>query len=197
MKTLNYYIYDLQNGINNKDISIDEFLYDENTLVFDFYNKLLGKYVEIKYNDATCLEDLYEKLWFNIVDNINGRELRPENGNEYLLDLIGDIKDNLLCILPKLPVGATFAMYGKDKIIIHSNEGNHLHFPHVHVIASTGMDTVISLDTFEICEGVELVGKEKKKIINYLKEKQDFLKSCYNQIVEHKVMDKITIDVID
>ena len=186
----------LGHGFVGDSISVEEFSYDENTLVYDFYKVLCKKYVDIGYNDAKCIEDLEYLLSFNIVDNVNSRSIGIDNGNDYLKDIIVGIEDKLLCILPSLPVGATFAAYRGIKIVIHSNEGNHVNYPHVHVI-NNEFETVINLDSLEIVEGVELNGKVKKKIMKYLEENQEFLIDCYNKIVGHEDVGKIEIDIID
>lgn len=48
----------------------------------------------------------------------------------------------------------------------------------------------------EISEGVELTGKDKKKIFAYLEKKRELLIDYYYQVVEHKLQDKISIEII-
>lgn len=48
----------------------------------------------------------------------------------------------------------------------------------------------------EISEGVELTGKDKKKIFAYLEKNRELLIDYYHQVVEHKLLDKISIEII-
>lgn len=127
---------------------------------------------------------------------MNNRLIGQFNSDEYLFDVLSDIADKTLCIIPQLPVGATFAKYNNYRIVIHSDEDIHRNFPHVHVLSGDGDGTVIDLNKLEFCEGIELTGKDKKKIFEYLKDNQKTLLDYYNQIVEHKILDKISIEII-
>lgn len=187
----------MENNINcTNSINISEFEYNHNTLVWDFYRHLLKAYVDIKFNDLDNIDDLIMLLSFSIIDNVNSREINPDTGDLYFDELIHDLEEKILCIVPVLPIGATFASYRCYKIVIHSNEGNHLNFPHVHVISKNGLTTVIDLVKLEIVEGVELVGKEKKKIFNYLDENREILINVYKKIVSGMEIGEIKIDLI-
>ena len=43
---------------------------------------------------------------------------------------------------------------------------------------------------------VELTGKDRKKIFEYLEENRELLINYYRQVVEHKLLDKISIEII-
>ena len=197
-RILRYFVYDIINNINTTDkITIKEFKYDSKTLVNSFYRELLNIYKTINFNDLDNVENISELIIsFTIIDNVNQREIGSLNADDYLLDVLTDIEDKILCIIPRLPVGATFAKYNNYKIVIHSNEDIHRNFPHVHVLSNQGDGTVIDLVNMEISEGVELTGKDKKKIFEYLEENRELLINYYRQVVEHKLLDKISIEII-
>lgn len=197
-KVLKYFLYDIQSGINNgNDILVKEFKYTNLTLTNSFYYELLDEYVKNNYNSLSTANEISELIsTFIVVDNVNNRLIGQFNSDEYLSDVINGIGDKTLCIIPKLPVGATFAKYNNYRIVIHSDEDIHRNFPHVHVLSGDGEGTVIDLNKLEFYEGIELTGKDKKKIFKYLKDNQKILLDYYNQIVEHKILDKISIEII-
>lgn len=197
-KVLKYFLYDIQSGINNgNDILVKEFKYTNLTLTNSFYYELLDEYVKNNYNSLSTANEISELIsTFIVVDNVNNRLIGQFNSDEYLSDVINGIADKTLCIIPKLPVGATFAKYNNYRIVIHSDEDIHRNFPHVHVLSGDGEGTVIDLNKLEFYEGIELTGKDKKKIFKYLKDNQKILLDYYNQIVEHKILDKISIEII-
>lgn len=197
-KVLKYFLYDIQSGINNgNDILVKEFKYTNLTLTNSFYYELLDEYVKNNYNSLSTANEISELIsTFIVVDNVNNRLIGQFNSDEYLSDVLSDIADKTLCIIPQLPVGATFAKYNNYRIVIHSDEDIHRNFPHVHVLSGDGEGTVIDLNKLEFYEGIELTGKDKKKIFKYLKDNQKILLDYYNQIVEHKILDKISIEII-
>lgn len=189
-KTIKYFIYDSINQINTNQISIKQFSYDSNTLVLDFYKELIKEYHDI-YKDTN------DNLYF-VSFIIQNPPLCPEISDRTIDLYIDDIIENpniIICLTPVLPIGGTFASYKNNKIIMHSNEGNHLHFPHVHYIQH-GLESVISLETFEIVEGVDIPKKDYKKIVEYLMKNKKYLIETYYMIVNGQAIGKIAMDVI-
>ena len=72
----------------------------------------------------------------------------------------------------------------------------HLNFPHVHILGAEGDETVISLIDLEICEGTDIRGKTKRVIIDYLSKNKEKLINYYNDVVEHKIVDKIVKEIL-
>ncbi len=195
---LKYFVYDTVNDINTKKVSIEEFEYNKSTLVWDLYRELLKTYVNIRYNDLDNIDDIGQLICgFNIIDTVNRIEISEFNGTSNLSEVISNVKDKILCIIPLLPIGATVAEYNKKyKVIIHSQEDNHQRFPHVHVCSKDGLSCVVNLNNLEIVEGVELTGKPRKIIWQYLENNKDFLIETYNMILKHKDTGKIEIEIL-
>ena len=101
-RILRYFVYDIINNINTTDkITIKEFKYDSKTLVNSFYHELLNIYKTINFNDLDNIEDISELIIsFTIIDNVNQREIGSLNADDYLLDVLTDIEDKILCIIP-------------------------------------------------------------------------------------------------
>ena len=101
-KNIKIFVYDIINNINTTDkITIKEFKYDSKTLVNSFYHELLNIYKTINFNDLDNIEDISELIIsFTIIDNVNQREIGSLNADDYLLDVLTDIEDKILCIIP-------------------------------------------------------------------------------------------------
>ena len=197
MNFVKYFIYDNDNNLNcNDNIIIKEFHYNEKTLVWDFYKELLQAYVNINYNDIQDVSQMSSLIYFKIIDVRGFRTIDSSLNDTKFIDLIHDFPNQLLNVIPMLPIGATMAVYRNIKVIIHSNEDNHLNFPHVHILGAGFDDIFISLNNFEIIEGNFKDNKTKKKIIDYLIENQQILLDYYNDVVNHRTLDKVVKDII-
>lgn len=190
-KKLKYFIYDYQNGINTKKVKIEKYKYNYNTFVKDFYNHLLKKYRKI-YKDMVNSPFLVS---FCIENTPFFSRINFDTQFLYMDEIIHN-NDRVHCIIPNLPIGGTFATYKNIKLVMHSNEDIHKNLPHIHVISKEGLDTRINLLTLEEIDDNFLSKKELKTINNYLKDKQDFLLKCYDDIINHKNLAKFEIDII-
>jgi len=188
-KWIRYLLYDdTSNDINSKEFEIEYFEYNENTLVDQFWDKLLEKYS----NSEKIM------LTFKIVTVKDCYYIDWESANCKFKDFISKIDDeNIIIILPCLPQGVTVARYDFYKIIIHSNEGVHKNMPHIHIINNDGRTTRVSLNDLKVLDEEILPKKVYKEIFDYLDENKEYLINLYNDIVNHKQIKKVTIDVID
>ena len=103
----------------------------------------------------------------------------------------------MYCVIPDLPVGGVLAEYRNYKIVIHSNENNHLHFPHVHVYDQIRQNSYVSLVDYEVKGDLSLKDKSGKKIMNYIKKNTEKLTAHYNDVVSGKIVGKVVIDIIE
>lgn len=197
MKEISYFIYDNENNLNcNKSLNIKTFKYNSETLIWDFYKELLQEYVYIKYDGASSIDELSSLIYFKIIDVRGFRVIDESICDSKIEDLLNDLETKLLIIFPILPIGATMASYKNIKIVIHSNEDVHLNYPHVHIIGAGYDDIFINLNTFDIIEGEFKDKKIKKKILAYLEGNQKKLLDYYDDVVNHKTIDKVNKDII-
>lgn len=197
MKKFKYFIYDVLDIKKEKEICIEEFEYDSTTLVYDFYNKLLKEYIDANEKNLDSYKDVVQNISFSAIDIIENIRISESTFDLFFSELVELHKEKTYCIIPVLPVGEVMAQYRNYKIIIHSNENNHLRFPHVHVYDQVRQSAIISLHNFEITDnGIFLKSKDRKKIIEYLKNNKEKLIDFYNQVIEHKEVEKIVIDKI-
>lgn len=178
MKTLKYLFYDNANDINNKELKINIFKYNDETIVKDLYMELRNKF----YSDYGCEVD------YVIVDNICNYQIKFDNFEKPLKSVLEHCHlDNIIIVYSVLPIGGTGAIYNSYRIYIHSNELIHKHLPHVHVEYGGFNETRINLETLEIMDDdIFCSRKDKKKIIGYLKENQDRWIGYFNSIIEGK-----------
>lgn len=196
MNKIKYFMYDNDNNINCNNIELKEFYYDEKTLIWNFYKELLQVYVDLDYSNINDIEEMSSLIYFKIIDVRGFRIIDNSIKDVKFTDLIHDFLNQILLVIPMLPIGGTMAVYRNIKIIIHSNEDNHLNFPHVHVIGAGFDDIFINLNNFEIVEGSFKDNKTKKKIINYITENQQKLLNYYNDVINHRILDKVVKDII-
>ncbi len=194
MKKLRYFIYDTLNNINTDSIEVEEFEYNNKTKVWNFYYELAKKYVEINYNGFTEIDQVIETIPFEIIGAIT-TSIDYDHGDMLLTKYCHGMLNRVLCIIPIFCIGGLIAQYNNYRLIIHTNEDNHKHFPHIHV-DSIGDCSVINLVTLEQVEGIPITGKAKKKIFGYLKDNQEFLMQRYDDIVNKKIVDKIEKHII-
>lgn len=188
---IKYFIYDYQNGINTNRIKIEKFKYNKNSYVKDFYDHLLIKYKKI-YKDLVNSPFLVS---FYIENTPFFSKINFDTQFLYMDEIIHN--NNLIhCIIPNLPIGGTFATYKNIKLVMYSNEDIHRNLPHIHVISKTGLETRINLLTLEEIDNNFLSKKELNTINKYLKDKQDFLLKCYDDIINHRNLAKFEIDII-
>ena len=196
MRKFKYFIYDVLDITKKKEITIREFEYDSTTLVYDFFNKLLNEYIVANKKNLGIYKDVVENISFNAIDIIESIRINEATFDLFFSELTELHKDKTYCIIPVLPIGEVMAQYRNYKIIIHSNENNHLHFPHVHVYDQVGQNAFVSLINFEMSDGLYLKRKDKEKIIKYLEDNKEKLIDFYNQVVDHKLVEKVVIDKI-
>lgn len=196
MKKFKYFVYDVLNISGEKQINIKEFEYDSTTLVYDFYKKLLEEYIVANEERLGIYKDLVDNISFNAIDIIENIRISNSTFELFFSELAELHNDKIYCIVPSLPIGEIMAQYRNYKIIIHSNENNHLRFPHVHIYDQVGQNAIASLIDFKISEGLYLKRKDEKKILEYLRENKEKLIDFYTQVIEHKTIEKVVIDKI-
>ena len=197
MKKFRYFIYDVLNISNKKEIEIFEFEYDNTTLAIDFFHDLYKKYIIENNERLRDYSYLINNISFHILDIFNYVVIDDFSKDLFFWEIIEQHKeDKVFCVEPVFPVGDTVAKYHNYKIIIHSNENNHLRYPHVHVYDQIGQNTIVSLLNFKMEDDTFLKRKDKKKILDYIKENKNKLIEHYNQIIDHKEIQKVVIDII-
>lgn len=197
MHQIRYFIYDSFNIADQQKIDIEEYKYNSTTLIHDFYNELVKKYIIVNKEKIKDYDIFLKNITFRLLDDIFGFEIDYTTKDLFLYEKLRNQKDKIYCIVPVLPIGGTIALYKNYKIIVHSNENNHLRFPHVHVYNQVGASSIISLIDFKITGDLEMKRKEESKILEYIKNNKERLTELYNQIIEHKEIGKVVIDVID
>lgn len=199
MGILKYFIYDNVTDKITNSIKIEEFEYNSETLIWDFYKVLAEKYVDNddkNYLTMLDINEVFKNLFFRVIGLDKDLEISGETGILTMEELfLGEI-NKLICIQTIYPMGGIVARYRNYKIVINSNEDIHRNLPHVHVWSPLGDDIFVDLKTFKY-KGDFNSNQAKKKIIKYLKNKQKMLLSLYNSIVNHKIIEKVTIDIID
>lgn len=196
MKKFKYFIYDVLNITKEKEICIKEFEYNSTTLVYDFFYVLLEEYIKSNEERLGIYKDVIDNISFVCIDIIEDIRINNSTFDLFFSELAELHEEKVYCIVPSLPIGEIMAKYRNYKIIIHSNENNHLRFPHVHIYDQVGQNAVASLIDFTISDGLYLKRKDEKKIVEYLQKNQEKLTNFYNQVIEHKIPEKVVIDII-
>ena len=199
MKVLKYFVYDNVTNKNTDYIKIEVFEYDSKTLVWDFYKVLAEKYLDNNgnnYHKMININEVIETLFFRVIGLNKDLEISSETGILTIEELFLNEIDKLICMQTIYPMGGIVAKYRNYKIVINSNEDIHRNLPHVHVWSPLGDNIFVDLKTFKY-KGDFNNNQAKKKIIKYLKNKQEMLLSLYNSIVNHEIIEKVTIDIID
>ena len=189
-KKIKYFIYDFYNNINTKQVIIKEFEFNDNTLILDFYKELSKQYLDI-YKDICNNPYLVS---FVVQNPPYYFKINYCTQNLYMDELLY-IEDIIYCITPCLPIGGTLAIYRNIKLVMHTNENNHLRFPHIHIETPNG-DTYINIKTNEINDNI-LSKNEKKKIDEYINNHKKELLDMYDDIINHRHIGKIEIDFIE
>ena len=199
MSVLKYFIYDNVTDKIINSIKIEEFEYNSETLIWDFYRVLAEKYIDNNHKNYFKMFDInevIENLFFRVIGLDKDLEISSETGTLTVEELfLGEI-NKLICLQTIYPIGGIVAKYRNYKIIINSNEDIHRNLPHVHVWSPLGDDIFVDLKTFKY-KGDFNSNQAKKKIIKYLKNNQKMLHNLYNCIVNHQILKKVTIDIID
>lgn len=187
MKELKYLFYDNANDINNKEIEINTFKFNNKTKVKDLYIELRNKF----YSDYGYEVD------YIIVDNIFNYQINFDNFDTPLNSILEHCHlDNIIIIYSVLPIGATGAYYNGYRLLIHSDEQIHRFLPHVHVECGSG-DTRINLNTLEIMDkDIFNSKKDKKKVLSYLRNNQEKWIGYYKSIVVEGKDSNIKIEKI-
>lgn len=197
MKKFNYFIYDILNIESDKKNEIKSFEYDSTTLVLDFYNTLVKEYIVKNCERVDDFESVSQMIEFYIPCLVKDKIINGKTFELFFDELITKADNHLYCVIPDLPVGGVLAEYRNYKIVIHSNENNHLHFPHVHVYDQIRQNSYVSLVDYEVKGDLSLKDKSGKKIMNYIKKNTEKLTALYNEIISGKVVDKVVIDIIE
>ena len=197
MRKFNYFIYDVLNIENEEINKVKFFYYDSTTLVHDFYNTLVKEYVIYNRERVEDYESTVDNILFYIPCLVKDKVINDETLDLFFDELIDKIDNHVYCIIPDLPVGGVFAEYRNYKIVIHSNESNHLHFPHVHIYDQIRQNSYVSLVDYEVKGDLSLKDKSGKKIMKYIKDNTKKLTEYYNDIVSGKIVDKVVIDIIE
>ena len=197
MKKFNYFIYDILDIESDKKIEIKSFEYNSTTLVLDFYNTLVNEYVVKNCERVDDFESVSQMIEYYIPCLVKDKIINEKTFDLFFDELINNEDNHVYCIIPDLPVGGVVAEYRNYKIVIHSNENNHLHFPHVHVYDQIKQNSYVSLIDYEIKGDLSLKDKAGKKIMKYIKKNTEKLTALYNDVVSGKVVDKVVIDIIE
>lgn len=187
MKKIEYLIYDKLKSFNTKELLIREFSYDENTLCYEFRNELLKFYNPF----------LHDCIRFMIINGRDNPIISVSNDDMFFCEIASQFSQGeKILVITLLPNGGTFAIYKNIKLIIHSNEDNHINFPHIHIIGDSGISTILDLNTLQFMNEDFLNKKEIKKILEYVKNHRTFLIESYNKVVHHEQLNKVVIDII-
>ena len=112
MYKFKFFIYDILNISNQKEISIEEFDYDTSTLVIDFYNVLYKYYIINNIEKLGKDNSLKDITYFRILDIVCNVDIDERNFDDYFYKMIErHDKEKVYCIVPVFPVGDTFATY--------------------------------------------------------------------------------------
>ncbi len=195
MEKFKYFIYDVLSIEKDKNIIVKEFEYDRSTLVYDFYNKLFNDYIVSNKERLGKYDFIGNNVYFRIVDVISDVLLDSSNGDLFMYEvLLNHDLDKTFCVLPVLPIGDVVARHKNFKIAIYSND--HQQFPHVHVYDQVGQNFVVSLVDLKIHHDVHFNRKDKKKIMDYIKENREILKNHYEEMLSGKLVEKFVVDII-
>lgn len=187
MNRIKYLLYDTDLNINTKKIKVEHFKYKDDTLVKDFKRHLLIKYYSLLSEEV---------LSFKIITTFDTYYIEFENTECKLKDFFREIDTkNIILIVPCLPEGGTIARFDCFRIVIHSNEENHRNMPHIHIIKHDGGSMRIRLIDLKPLDKNILPKKIYKNIYDYLEKNRDYLIKMYDEIVNHKEIEKFVIDI--